>query len=198
MRLCFKHALKALCGAAALGLSGILSSALAAEFPINDPESAPFNYAVCYAVADTMNPGPAAHYGEDVCVDYVAANGGIVQIVDNADGTTDLNWALFQHGTATITAQIDNAILYEGSFQAEEIAQDLGDDAGCLWQSIDGGDDQHAWLGNCEAPYGSLDQLTWKLEFHGETPFLYEAFVSGPGNWCAYDSNGQSHGPGCS
>jgi hypothetical protein len=76
MRPCFKHAHKALCGAVVLGLSGILSGALAAEFEINDPETAPFTYLVCYAVADAMNPGPAAHYGEDVCVDYVATIGG--------------------------------------------------------------------------------------------------------------------------
>ncbi len=168
----------------------------AAEIHISDPSEAPFLYTECYAADDLLHPGPAAHFGEDVCVDYEAVSDELVQFNDNPDGTTDVHWALFQHGTATVYVQVDNALLYQGPFRVEEIAQDVGDDADCVWTAFKGGDDQHTWLGACVDPFNGLDFLKYSLELLGETPFFYEALVSGPGTWCAFYSGGQQYG-GC-
>lgn len=168
----------------------------AEEFVISDPSFAPFAYTVCHAALDANNPGPAAHYGEDVCVDYVAISFAIVRTTDNADGSTDLSWQLFQNGTATVTSESFGDVLYEGPFQASEIAEDRGNDAGCLWSTEQGGDDAHAWLGNCASAAARLDQMNWHLEMYGDTPLFYEVYVSGPGNWCAFDSDGNLFGNG--
>ena len=176
-------------GAAVL-LMGVPSLTVAEEINIYDPAETPFRYTECYSATDPMHPGPAAHFGEDVCVDYEATSSEVVQFNPNDLGTTDVHWALFQNGTASVHAQVDGVLLYDGPFRMEEIAQDLEDDADCVWTTFKGGDDQHTWTGAC-SELGSLDFLTYKLELYGETPFIYEAFVSGPGIWCAFDSGGQ-------
>ena len=71
---------------------------------IDDPPEEPFLYRECYAAGDPDHPGPAAHFGEDVCVEYEGMSSHFVQYTDNDAGTTDVQWALFQVGTASVRA----------------------------------------------------------------------------------------------
>lgn len=129
-----------------------------------------------------------------MCVDFEAETSEVVQIGANEVGTTVVHWALFQHGKATVHSQFDNAILYEGPFWIEEIAEDIGDDADCVWTTFKGGDDRHTWTGACTDPFSGLDSLSYTLELNGDASFYYRALVDGPGNWCAFDSTGGQYG----
>lgn len=186
---------------AAIGLMAALGwphSAQASEIMLQESEDSPFIYSQCYAADDASHPGPAAYFGQDVCVTYEALNSGVIQVMNNDDGTTDVHWSIFQRGTATIRAQVGDAVLYQGPYRIEEVAQDYGNDADCLWTAAKGGDDAHAWIGLCADPYDSLELLTYTWELQGDVPFSYQAFVSGPGTWCSIDSQGGQYGPGCS
>jgi len=136
----------------------------------------------------TQFPGAAEKFGEDVAVHYEAMNAETVRVKVNGD----VEWTLTQHGTATITALDDEALLYEGPFQVEEIARDNGGDAGCL------ANDGHAWLGNCSALWSNLDfaQYNWKIT--GNSVDTFNITIKGAGNYCygGIHEDG-AYGPGC-
>lgn len=150
----------------------------------------PFDFTRCYKTTDWI-PGPAAEFGQNVCVHYQALNSETVRIKINKDGSTDLGWNLIQQGTATITSQSSGEVLYIGPFQVEEIAQDDGNDAGCVWT-----DGQHAWGGLCSGFYSTLDYLTYQWKITGNSVYFFKVTIRGPGNYC-YDAKGVQYGPGC-
>lgn len=150
----------------------------------------PFDFTQCYATTDWV-PGPAAEFGENVCVHYVALNSETVRVKDNKDGTTDVGWNLIQQGTATITSVTTGAVLYVGPFQVEEIGQDDGNDANC--STTDG----HAWLGKCGGSiYSTLDYALYQWKITGNKVYFFKLTVKGPGMYC-YDAKGVAYGPGC-
>ena len=133
-------------------------------------------------------PGASEKFGESVNVHYEALNAETVRYVKNGD----VEWTLTQHGTATITAVDDGALLYEGPFQVEEIARDDGGDANCSTS------DGHAWLGKCSQWWNYVDfaQYNWKIT--GNSVDTFNITVKGAGNWCygGIHENG-AYGPGC-
>ena len=147
----------------------------------------PFDYWQSYFTAGFF-PGPAETFGEDVDVHYEALNSETVRL--SKDG--DVDWALTQHGTATVYAQDDNEVLYSGPFQVEEVARDDGGDAGCLW--VDG---QHAWAGNCSAFFTNLDFLQYNWKITGNSVYYFNGSIKGAGNWCYSSKQGGEVGPGC-
>lgn len=150
----------------------------------------PFTWDETHIFGDQF-PGAAEKFGEDVHVHYEALNSETVRVKANGD----VEWTLIQHGTATITAVDDGALLYEGPFQVEEIARDIGGDAGCL--AADG----HAWLGKCSDSgllYTNLDfaQYNWKIT--GNSVDSFSITIRGAGNYCygGIHEDG-AYGPGC-
>lgn len=150
-----------------------------------------FTYTRCHAVSDPL-PGPAAAFGQDVCVDYEVMVSEAVSIISRTDGTADADWQASQRGAATIRAQGDDAVLATGFIQSEEVAEDLGNDASCL-SSGDG--TTHASVATCIL--GRLDRFMYFWEFSGDALYSLEATGSAEGDWCALDSRGQEFGPGC-
>ncbi|MDH4135828.1 MAG: hypothetical protein OEW09_03795 [Anaerolineae bacterium] len=146
----------------------------------------PFTLTQCYSTTGFF-PGPAATFGEDVCVDYVAKNSETVRVKGD-----NVSWALIQIGTATVWAQDDSEILYTGPFQVEEIARDIGGDADCLW--VDG---QRAWIGNCKNLYSGMDFLNYSWKITGASVYYYNLSISAPGMWCFSSKQGGKFGPGC-
>ena len=133
-------------------------------------------------------PGAAEKFGEDVYVHYEALNSETVRVKANGD----VEWTLIQHGTATIKAVDDGALLYEGPFQVEEIALDIGGDAGCL------ASDGHAWLGKCTALKSNLDFAKYNWKITGNSVDFYNITVKGAGNWCIGGIHEEgAYGPGC-
>jgi hypothetical protein len=132
----------------------------------------PFTWDQDYTLAQGW--GPAFTFGEDVHVHYEALNGDRVKL--SADG--DLSWVLTQNGTATITALDDDEELHVGNFQVVERGIDLGNDSGC--QSSDG----HAWLGNCEGLYSTVEfiEYTWLID--GGSTYYYNLSIDAPGQYC--------------
>ena len=146
-----------------------------------------FEFSQCYSTEEIF-PGPAETLGEDVCVGYEALNSEVVHIRENGD----LNWVLHQSGTATIFAQDDGEVLYHGKFKVEEIARDLGGDAGCTW-----GDGQHAWAGLCTSFFSNLDFLEYHWKIQGASVYFFDATIRGAGNWCYSSKQSGEVGPGC-
>lgn len=146
----------------------------------------PFDFWQSYSTTDFF-PGPAATFGEDVDVHYVALNSETVRV--NKWG--DVEWTLTQHGTATVYAADDNEVLYEGPFQVEEVARDDGGDAGCSTG------DGHAWAGNCSGFFTDLDFLRYNWKITGNSVYFFTATINGAGNWCYSSPQGGEVGPGC-
>lgn len=147
----------------------------------------PFEFWQCYATGDFF-PGPAETFGEDVCVFYQALNKENVTVEANGD----VSWILQQKGTATIYAQDDQEILFEGNFKVEEIARDIGGDAECLW--VDG---EHAWIGICKHLFTGLDFLEYHWKIQGASVYYFDATIRSPGAWCYSSKQGGAIGPGC-
>jgi len=148
----------------------------------------PFDFWQCYKTSSYF-PGPAATFGEDVCVHYLAMNSETVRIKGS-----DVEWSLIQHGTATIYAQDDNTVLYQGPFQVEEKGRDYNGDARCLW--VDG---RHAWLGICDYAgfFANLDFAEYHWKIAGNSIYYFQVTISAPGVWCYSSKQGGSWGPGC-
>ena len=146
----------------------------------------PFNLTQCYSTTDFF-PGPAETFDENVCVQYLALNSETVRVKKNGD----VEWSLVQHGTATVYAVDDNEVLYEGTFQVEEVGRDDGGDASCL------ASDGHAWLGKCTGFFTNLDFLQYNWKIAGNSVYSFNATIRGAGNWCYSSKQGGSVGPGC-
>jgi hypothetical protein len=175
-----------------------LQTLRAETYRIVDTEQKPFVYSECYRASDSLGPGPAAYFGQNVCVDYSATGWGEVRVVDKSDGTRDVHWTRRQHGTAAVYGQREAAILYEGYFQIEETADDWGNDAGCLGRTDrKDGDKKRVWAGNCDALDRGIDFLSLSWQNTDGPYFSYELSVIEPGLWCAIDSEGGAYGPGC-
>lgn len=173
------------------------SVGLADEVIFNDSSNSPLTYRECYAASDPAHPGPAAYFGEDICIDYQATGTNAIQRTAHVDGTNDVEWILHQSGTASIWAQSNGAPLFDGFFQVAEIGRDLGDDGDCIWSALDGGDDQRAWSGACAVLVGAVDFLERKWELHGDQTYYYETIIAGPNTWCVFDSEGGVYGAAC-
>lgn len=145
----------------------------------------PFDFWQCYSQSAWF-PGPAATFGQDVCVHYVARNSETVRFHGNA-----VAWSLIQHGTATV---LDNhgVVLYSGPFQVEEIAKDYDGDADCVWS-----DGKHAWIGICQNLYGGMDFLNYNWKITGAAVYYFNLSISAPGQWCFSSKQGGVWGPGC-
>ena len=152
----------------------------------------PFNYNQCYTT-NGFFPGPAATFGQDVCVNYVAQNAETVRVGENSG----ISWSLTQHGTATVTASTvvnSGQVLYEGPFQVQEIARDPdGDATSCLTA------DHHAYIGHCSWTDFStnLDFLRYNWMITGNSIYSFNATINGAGNWCYSSKQGGVFGPGC-
>lgn len=135
----------------------------------------PFYWEECYET-DGWIPGPAAKYGENVCLEYFAMNDEVVRFKPNGD----VSWTLTQHGTAYIYAQDDGELLDTGVFSVQEVARDYGGDANCV-----GSDGQHAWLGKCTALWSNLDFAEYHWKISGI--YFFDITVRGPGEYCYGD-----------
>jgi hypothetical protein len=154
-------------------------------------DNEPFDYWQCYDVNNPYFPGPAAEFGQNVCVHYLAMNSETVRHKTNKDGSKDVGWNLIQQGTALIYDTAHN-LLYDGPFQVEEIAQDDNNDAECVWT-----DGQHAWIGICKQFFSNLDFLIYQWKITGNKVYFFKATIKEPGMWCYSDTRGSSLGPGC-
>ena len=155
----------------------------------------PFNYSQYYSTSDYF-PGPAATFGQDVNVTYVAQNSETVRYENGAvPGCTsncsgNVEWSLIQVGTATVYS-LSGDVLYSGPFTVEEHARDLGNNAGCTTS------DGHAWLGHCTSAYSNLDWLNYNWQIAGASVYFFNLSISSPGMYCFSSKQGGSFGPGC-
>ena len=155
------------------------------------------SYSTCYSVADPYFPGPAARFGEDVCVEYDGIGSELTEITTAADGSKDVTWRLTQRGTARVYAQSNQALLHTGEFELEEVAEDLGNDAGCLSAAAEPDVAMHASMSRCTDFENALDGLSHFIGFSDETGFAYVLSINEVGGWCYSDTLGQYLGPKC-
>lgn len=134
----------------------------------------PFTWVDHFSAADPYFPGPAAVFGQDVEVHYTAMNSETVRFHGD-----DVSWTLIQHGTATVYPEGGGDVLYEGPFQVEEHAKDIGGDAGCARP------DGHAWLGGCSDLWTKLDWANYQWKITGASMGFYDIEVTAPGIGCA-------------
>ena len=133
----------------------------------------PFSFDQSYSLSDPYLSGPATTFGQDVWVHYDALNSETVRFQG-----TDVDWSLIQTGTATVYSAADDSVLYQGPFQVEEHARDIGGDAGCA--TADG----HAWLGKCTDLYGALDWANYQWKITGASVYYYDLSITAPGQGC--------------
>ena len=145
----------------------------------------PFNYKQCYTTGGFF-PGPAATFGQDVCVQYTANNSETVRYQSG-----NVEWSLIQIGTATVTSQNTGDVLYQGPFQVQEHARDLGDNAGCTTS------DHHAYLGHCTSAYTNLDWLRYNWSITGNSVYDFTLTISSPGQYCFNSPQGGEFGTDC-
>lgn len=178
--------------------AGWSGTAVAEEIRIFDPPDRPHRFKQCYSLSDPYHPGPAAHFGEDVCVEYEAVNCGLAEVKHNDDGTDDVDWHIWQAGTAQIYAASDDELLYDGPFSIEEVGRDLGGDADCISSEPSAQGGLRVWTGACANIFDNLDLLLYRWKIEGDQSYLYEATIGHPGTWCSFDREGRKYGPGCS
>ncbi len=184
-------------GAAAFAAVALAAAAQAQSgdevIQFSDPD---FAYTRCYALTDAI-PGPAAAFGEDVCVDYETMNLEAVLLYPTGVGPSDVEWTVSQQGTATVHARLDNAVLGSGFVVIKERGQDLGDDAQCLWSPVPGDVPDHASLSTCAAGIANLDGFSYSWDISGDLFYSFQVAGAAPGSWCGGDSRGEEFGPGC-
>lgn len=181
---------------AAAGFAAMFYASVAGAAEIYQSSGKPLSYTRCYGLADAM-PGPAAAFGEDVCVEHVALERGHVIVLPAADGGSRVQWILSQQGQAKIVSQSSGASLAIGRLRIMENGEDLGSDAGCLWSPDGTGAATHASVGACTGDLANLDIFSLYWEFLGETIFRFQASGATPGSWCGLDSTGGQFGPSC-
>ncbi len=175
-----------------------VAAALAAPVLADDPGTHEMmvSFERCYEVSSEL-PGPALAYDEDVCVAYEGSSRQMLYTSAFEGGAEAVQWTLVQEGTATVSATSDGAVLDTVFFRIEEVAEDLGNDAGCLWTEAGTPEVQRASVEVCAGGLENLEQFSYSAELIGET--LHRLHASGhAGSWCASADDGTSFGPGCS
>ncbi len=185
-----------------------LSSALAAGTTVYHFKEVPYSNNICYEKDHPFNPGPAAEFGTDLCVDYIGTSQETVRVKVNKDGTTDAGWNRQIKGTAiaystgsgdmtfarTMAEGITGlkaqkpaqagTILFEGNFQVEEVIQDDGNDAGCLKGDNSADLESCMWSGG---NWWNLDYIMYHWKINGNSIYFWKTSVKN-GEYCQEDT----------